>query len=440
MEQTLQNREQQLSHENKEMSFRFGFLGLGMGGTSIASACADVETNITNKKYPYSALLINTNQIDFDKVTPRNPNTVKFLIGDGKGAGRDINMGESLYIEKAEEIDKLVTTQFSQSDFVWLVVGLGGGTGTGSVIQGIKTLMTNGFKKKFGLILTLPRFVEGHTVINNALQRLQKIYAAMQGLGPIILVDNQKLFDEYRNEHPQGSIADYLTYSNKYVADALHDLNTVTASYLPVGEYHFDSSEFRKMLQTPGLIHFARFSAKSATIDAGQGLSYSTKLKQEIDNGVLSSGYNLEQAKQVAVSVLANKSDSKRLYTFEFVEQLESLIASTALAAKEKPVALYEYELRRQDNNVYFYSVFAGLDFPEARISALMDAERQFEEIQKANEEAKKKDLFAGFQASSNNKQSEDLSFDDLFGDKNDDNSSDKLNDDFDDLAKRFNL
>lgn len=436
MEQTLQTNER-LNHETTKLSFRFGFLGIGMGGTSIASACADIVTNVSNDRYPYSAILINSNEIDLAKVTPRNPNTSKLLIGDGKGAGRDIEMGESLFKNEEEKIQNVVNTQFANTDFVWLVVGLGGGTGTGGVIRAIGTLMKNGFNKKFGLILTLPRYKEGRTVINNALQRLQKIYGAMNGLGPVILVDNQKLFDEFSTENPKATVAEYLKHSNTYVAEALHDLNTVTASYLPFGENHFDSSEFGKMLKTPGLIHFARFNAKSSSIDAGQVLSYSTKLKQEIENGVLSSGYNLAQAQRAAISVLANKNDSKRLYNFEFQNQLEELVSTIALAATEKPVALYEYEAKRKknpsdsstytDNNVYFYSVFAGLDLPEERISALMDADREFAEVEKTNEVGQNKNLFVGFQASTSKTQSEKHSFEDLFGEKEE--TKEQLND-----------
>ena len=420
-----------LNHENPRLSYKFGFLGIGMGGTSIAAAGSDVRTNVTNNHFPYTAVLINSNQIDLDKVNTRNPNVEKVLIGNGKGAGRDINIGESLYINEAEKIESAIKTQFRDTEFVWLTVGLGGGTGTGSVIQAIGSLMKNGFNKKFGLILTLPRVEEGRTVINNALQRLQKIYGAMNSLGPILLVDNQKLFKEFIERNPNSSVADYLKYSNSYVAEALHDLNTVTASYVPVGENHFDSSEFGFMLRTPGLIHFARFSEKATKIDADQALSYSDKIQKEIKNGVISDGYNLGMAKRAALSVLANKNDSKRLFTVEFTRQLEQMVSSVAATASEKPVALYSYDAKRSnqkdfnlsneiqntDNNVYFYAVFAGLGLPEARIAELVESDRKAAEAEKLNEVIVNKDLFGGFVANTEKvEQVQEVMFEELFG------------------------
>lgn len=416
----VQQKITRLNHENPKLSYKFGFLGIGMGGTSIAAACADIQTNITNNRFPYNAVLINSNQIDLEKVNPRNTNIAKVLIGNGKGAGRNIEIGESLYKSEIDKIESAINTQFKDSEFIWLTVGLGGGTGTGSVIQAIGSLMKNNFNKKFGLILTLPRNEEGRTVINNALQRLQLIYGAMNNLGPILLVDNQKLFKEFSESNPNSTIADYLKYSNSYVAEALHDLNTVTASYVPVGENHFDSSEFGFMLRTSGLIHFARFNAKSSDIDVAQSVSYSDKIKEEIQNGVISDGYNLATAKRAALSVLANKNDSKRLFTLEFSHQLEQMVASVAQSASEKPVALYTYETTKRnnndvDNNVYFYAVFAGLGLPEARIAELVEADREAAEAEKLNSVTVNKDLFGGFVASSNANPVEEVAFEDLF-------------------------
>lgn len=427
-----------LNHENPKLSYRFGFLGIGMGGTSIAAACGDISTSVTNDRFPYTALLINSNEIDLEKVNTRNSNTTKLLIGNGKGAGRDITIGESLYKSESQKIEEAIQTQFENVEFVWLVVGLGGGTGTGSVIQAIGSLMKNGFNKKFGLILTLPRTEEGRTVINNALQRLKLIYGAMGDLGPIILIDNQKLFDEFIEKNPNASIADYLKYSNTYAAEALHDLNVVTASYLPVGENHFDSSEFGIMLKTPGLIHFARFSTKGNTIDVAQPLSYSKKIETEVENGVLSDGYKLGSAKRAALSVLANQQNSKRLYTVEFTRELEGLMSSLATTAREKPVAMYNFD-SKQNDNVYFYAIFAGLGLPEERIAELMKADREAAEAEKVNALSMNTNLFDGFEA--NTKQSaatSEKSFEDLFGDSTSEEKSNE--EDMNDLFKKLNL
>lgn len=407
----------QIFKNANSISVRFGFIGIGMGGSSIASACADISTNIKNDRYPYSSLLINTNKMDLDKIEIKNPNTKKLVIGTGKGAGRNIELGEKMFKEHEEEIAKEIKSRFQSADFVWIVAGLGGGTGTGSVIEAIRLIMTNGYNKRFGLILTLPRTNEGQTVINNALQRLQMINKAMKGLGSIILVDNQKLFNEFSEENPLATIAEYLKFSNQYVAETLHEMNLVTSSFKPVGEFNFDSSEFENLIKTPGILHFARFSSPAHEIDSAQFISHGGKLKEEIENGVLSSGYDLENTSRLAVSVLANRISAARLFNFQFIKPIESELEKMAPLANENPIAQYVYD-DSDSKLVYFYAALAGLKLPQ-RVNELVKENIRLIELQKRKEE-KTDDIFAGFEMidNSSRESSSEPTFDDLFGSK----------------------
>lgn len=406
------NQRSVIKNADISISMRFGFLGLGMGGSSIAAACADVTTNITNNRFPYTALVINTNKIDLDKIENKNPNVKKLAIGTGKGAGRDIALGEKMFKDSEETIKKEMLQQFDKTDFVWIVAGLGGGTGTGSVIESIRLLMTNGFNKRFGLILTLPRKNEGQTVLNNALQRLQMINKAMSGLGSIILVDNQKLYDFYSQNKPDASVAEYLDFSNHFVAETLHELNVVTASFKPVGENHFDSSEFERIIKTPGILHFARFTSRAHEIDSSQSISHIGKLKSQIDNGVLSDGYELSDTSRLAVSILANTMTASRLFNFEFSNAIEQEVNEIAPMANEKPIAQYIYQ-NKDLSDVYFYAVFAGLKLPK-RVVELVQESVRLQELQKAKTTSTE-DIFAALSPVSSKEEAEP-SFDDLFG------------------------
>ena len=106
------------------------------------------------------------------------------------------------------------------------------------------------------IILTLPRDNEGGYVLGNAIERMQQISTAMQAMGAILIVDNQKLYTEYINQPANAtkSIDDFLKYCNSYVADTLHEINVVTNSFAPSGDNHFDASEFANLIQTPGSI------------------------------------------------------------------------------------------------------------------------------------------------------------------------------------------
>lgn len=422
-----------LKNADNSISVRFGFLGLGMGGSSIAAACAETQTNITNNRYPYTSLLVNTNKMDLDKIETVNPNTKKLIIGDGKGAGRNIDLGEKMFIDANETLTKELVQRFQGTEFIWIVAGLGGGTGTGSVIEAIKLVMQNGFSKRFGLILTLPRLNEGQTVLGNALQRLQKINGAMQGLGAIILVDNQKLYDHFSKNKPVSSIAEYLEYSNRFVADTLHELNVVTSSFKPYGENHFDTSEFTNLIKTPGILHFARFTTHSRDLDSAQSISHIGRLKEHIEDGVLSDGYDLKNTKRLAVSILANKNTASRLYNFEFANAIENEVNAVAPFANEKPIAQYVYE-NRQSNDVYFYSVFAGLQLPK-RVSELVQENNKLIEQQK-QQQSNSNDIFAGF-SSKKNETEEEKSFDDLFGTNDEPSKEQNVDDVFNKLFQK---
>lgn len=417
MTKTQNNTISVLKNSSIKLSLKFGFLGLGMGGSSIAAACSDIQTNVTNNRYPYTSLLVNTNSVDLSKVDAKNPSTKKLVIGTGRGAGRNITEGESMFKQDYKKVEEEFNKQFSDRDFLWIVAGLGGGTGTGSIIEAIRLVYTSNFKGKFGLILTLPMNKDGDTVLKNAVSRLNTISKAMNGLGSIILIDNQKLYDHFITDNKTAGISEFLDYSNQYVAEMLHELNTVTSSFTPVGSDHFDASEFENLIKTPGILHFARLITKSTDVDSSQVASYSTRLKERIHQGVLSDGYDITDADRAAVSILANPSTSKRLFNIEFLQEINTIIDNEVPFAKEKPVAAYTYPYKNSDeeyhHDVYFYAVFAGLQFPK-RIIELIGQVNSIAE--RDNSKVAKKDIFGSLDSTIfQDEKPKDLSFEELF-------------------------
>lgn len=402
------------------LSYNYGFLGLGLGGTSIAAACADSTDGSVD--YPYSALLVNTNKVDLDKVTTKNPRTLKKLIGNGKGAGRDIAIGESIFVQNKTDIAESMKQQLNDAEFIWIAAGLGGGSGTGAIIQAIGLCLE--MNKRFGLIVTLPRKSERATVNSNALKRLNKIYAAMDKLGPIIVVDNEKLFNEFMAVNPKASLEEYLEYSNNYVANAIHDKNIITANFGVYGSTNFDSSELGKMLATPGALHFARLELTVndlnelntiATMD-NQKAKFIEALKEKIGKGVLATGFDLSKTKRAAISVLAPAEDAEKLYNGTMSKQLENLLLEVAPNATESPVSFHTYtseQLPSEEGKkrpVHFYVILAGLDLPAERIKEMIEADK----ASQANESVAV-DLFADYEETPVAPQSA-VSFDALFG------------------------
>ncbi len=396
------------------LSVKFGFLGLGMGGCSIANECARIQTGIVNNKNPYTALLINTNEVDLKKIKEA-PTAVKYqLKGYEKGAGRNIEIGEKAFFEHKDKITEKVVSYFNDREFIWVVTGLGGGTGTGSVIEAVRVLHNNGFKGKFGLILTLPRDKEGLTVIENALERLQIIAKAMRGLGSIILVDNQKLYRDFVENKPDSNITEYLDYSNKFIARTLHEINVVTSSYDPVGAYHFDGSEFLNAIKTPGILSFGKLSIKENTFDVENQSTYLPEFKSSINNGILSDGYNFKTATRAAVSMIASNQTANRAFTISFINKIEEMIDEMSPNAGEKSIATYADSDRRV---IDIYSIFAGLSLP-SRISQLVEVA---DELKNSKEQDDiEDDALSALGAFSRQKQAdEEFELDDLLSGKN---------------------
>jgi cell division GTPase FtsZ len=370
-----------------KISLKYGFLGLGMGGTSIAHACASVR--MKDNYRPYKAILINTNEIDLRKLLNLPNMTKKILRGHEKGVARDIEKGQEAFLEHKEDIIKLIESEFFDREFVFICCGLGGGTGTGAVIEAARMLHQNGFANRFGLILTLPRLTEGRTVLDNALQRLQLIQKAMRGLGSIIIVDNEKLYQEYLQTNPDRAIGDFMRYCNQTVAKLLHEVNTVTASFHPLGTYHFDSSELLKMFQRSGCITFGKCELPETAVNPNMPDSYILPIRQSI--GVLSDGYDLQKATAAAISMTASPKGAKRIFTMTMLDTITQLVDASVL--DESPVAIYADE---HTNQLTVYTMFAGLSLPK-RVLQLAEAvqnhgqEEQDDEVALALEGYQKK-------------------------------------------------
>jgi cell division GTPase FtsZ len=353
-----------------KISLKYGFLGLGMGGTSIAHACASTKLSPKLNQRPYTAMLINSNEIDLRKLNDF-PNIKKLALpGYEQGVGRDIQLGEQAFTKHKELILQEIKSFFNDRHFIFISCGLGGGTGTGAIIEAIRLLHANGFGNRFGLLLTLPRSNEGHKVLNNALQRLQVIKRAMQGLGSIIIVDNEKLFQRALQDNPNQSLEEFMKYSNRHVAQLLHEMNMVTASYNPYGSYHFDASEWLNMLRTSGCLYIGKCVLPHHQIAPDNPITYLNAIKNSVIEGELSDGYDLKEATSNAVSVVTSTQAGKKLFTPVFIDNIHKFVQEQVdpHLLDESPVATYVTD---QTNHLKVYTVFAGLNFPN-RVSELV--------------------------------------------------------------------
>lgn len=346
-----------------KISLKYGFLGLGMGGTSIAHAGADMRLSAKHTQRPYTALLINSNEMDLAKL-PDAPNVKKLqLKGYEQGVGRNVQLGEEAFVTHKQEITETMKSFFADRDYVFICCGLGGGTGTGAVIEAVRLLHSAGFAGRFGLLVTLPRKDEGRRVLENALSRLQVIKRAMKGLGAIVVVDNDKLFQAGLNQNQ--TVEDFMKFCNRYVVRMLHEWNTVSASYTPYGSYHLDGSEWRNLLKTGGCLHLTKCVIPVETINLESPVTYMDVIKESVMNGELSAGYDLQDATRSGVSIVADPAAVK-LLTHTFVQPIQKFLHEQTPLLDENPVATYMSAEGENTGFVTIYTVFAGLNFPDS--------------------------------------------------------------------------
>lgn len=369
---------------NATVGLKFGFIGLGMAGCNIAAECAKYTDG--NGGSPYSAVLVNTNIRDFSKVKHKKDAFTEIrLSGYEGGAGRNIEKGEKAFIDNKEEFLNAINP-LADRDFIWVVAGLGGGTGTGALIEAVLTLAESGYADKLGLILTLPRHNEGGNVLGNAFKRIQEIGKIKDAIGSIIIVDNQKLYTDYlkKEENKAKTMEDFLTYCNRYVADTLHELNTITNAYENMTMEYFDSSEFENTIKQSGYLTLSKLTLIDKP-DVSNEAQFVNKLKASIQNGVLSDGYNFETAQTAAVTTIANGGQVDYITNMAFESKVKEVIDSMAPYLDEYPVAGYK---ANNTVGVNIYTIFTGLETP----TCLGVIGEKYDEFIKAKNAAKKND------------------------------------------------
>lgn len=86
-----------------------------------------------------------------------------------------------------------------------------------------------------------------------------------------------------KRKNPSALANEYTSYSNKYIADALHEINLVTSSFTPFSDTHFDASEFAQVINTPGVLSLAKLELKSNQLDTENPLGYLTQLGNALE-------------------------------------------------------------------------------------------------------------------------------------------------------------
>lgn len=273
----------------------FGVIGAGQCGGRLAEAFQNLGYG--------KAISLNTTDQD------KNGVRVQLILkeaGSHGGAGKDPAIAKKAITQNIVKVYQAVNDTFGTDLYgIIICVGLGGGTGTGSVLDLVavahKHLSKIGVENpasRITVIATLPSKSErlAPVVRENADKFANELssQAILGSVGQVLYVDNEKLIQLLRSLPP----TQVYPKANEIVAQLFSVFNKIanTASELTT----FDRTDYTKVLEAGGHTLMGATTIKS--LDP-QGVAES--LRKNFANPLLSSGYDLSTAKAVAMVVNA---------------------------------------------------------------------------------------------------------------------------------------
>jgi cell division GTPase FtsZ len=338
-----------------------GIIGCGNTGNQVCAYCAN--------KYPdIPVVAINCSENDMVSL----PNTIqKFLIGDGKGAGKNREEAKKFLEDSIVELvsNQSVKQLLADLDIVFIVSSTGGGTGSG-----ISIILSNVIQEIYGTdgvlpitVGVLPTMKEGLSTQANSLSYLQELYE-LSTSSTYMLYDNDKMSKLYTVE--------MLKKVNEAIVE---DINILRGYYNGITTYNsIDERDAMTLIATAGRLFVASlFDVKEKDID--DDITLEDKLITEIKK-------NAQAEIQMdgivnRTGVIVNLSDSMLGKFDTHVPKVQKLIGS--------PIEEFEHVSVNSDrklaNNIFF--IASGLTPINDRIRKIKDRIDEINELQKKKED-----------------------------------------------------
>lgn len=338
-------------------AIKMSFIGAGQGGGRIAQAFYDLG-------YRRVCAVNTTNQ---DLETLDLPN--KLVIGNDRGgAGKDPEEGKLAAQESYEDIMDLMMRSWGEgTEHVYICVGGGGGSGTGSwpVLLDIareyakSTNIEKPFGKHLGVIMSLPKRSEGSRVQRNAKiaidDALKKLERGL--ISSLVIVDNAKIHELY----PGLPVKKFWKVANTNFAAVLHTFNLLAAQD---SEYNtFDRADFRSVVQN-GLMVFGMTRVKE-----WRGKEDISKaVRQNLKGTLLADGFELDKADMAGAIVLAHDEILSEIP----MENIDYAFNSLGRALGNEGITLHNgiYESKGRVS-MRVFTIISGLEPPESRLEEL---------------------------------------------------------------------
>jgi hypothetical protein len=406
-------------------------VGFGQAGTRIVDNFAGIKDE--NRKSVYNCLALNSNDGDLKglKNIPRSNQVSLNLGGLGKNPQKAIKI-----LEENQEVNTRLKSFIQErvrptDDLVIFFAGLGGGTGTSTILKAIeefyefnnkplikkelvklqseiepkefkenlKKYMKLAVKRaelkfiKVGVVVTLPLRADGPDAlrqVNDFAQRIWKIASdKTKGIAFVQFADNQFFYDEFKEipENVKGT-ENYRDYANQRICEMFHELNTATTG--GGTSVTFDSEDFRRIiLEGNGSLVFNKISKPIREIHnghdikemflkamKGSNLHQPIELVKSLDDGstVLSKVHH--------VGLLA-VLDKRKSFGSSFIDDARIEIAENSSFSIDGTV-FSGYLEEDNDDSVSVYTFFKTDGLPNRLSIGLVKEHEEFQKRQRA--------------------------------------------------------
>lgn len=334
------------------ISLKFGVVGSGQAGGRIAEVFYG---------YGYDACAINTARQDLEHLSI--PEEQKLFIGDESlgGAGRDLEFGLAAVEDNEGEVKDFLGKNLERADVAVLCLAGGGGSGSGSAELLVQYVAELGLP--IVVIYALPGSFDDPQSKHNAIQTLAKLadFANKQVINSLVLVDNAKIEMAYPNLSP---VAFWKT-ANNAVVEPLHMFNSVSATSSPFEV--LDSMDFAKSLVDAGNCVVFGSNTVAPELYEDDETALLEAMIDNLENGLLAGGFNLEEAQYVGVLITANQHVLEKIpnnslsYVFKYItEEFDSARSFKGI-----------YPVPSQNDDITIRFIFSGLGLPKERVDSL---------------------------------------------------------------------
>ncbi|MEK5066746.1 cell division protein FtsZ [Cytobacillus sp. FSL R5-0596] len=374
-----------LSDELKSEMDRYpsqAIVGLGQGGGRIAAELS---------RFGYPTFLLNSSKSDMEEHKNLIPETHRIVTSSKdfpelEGTDKNAQLGFEIAKENADLYKKVALDDAVQdSEFVWVCVSLGGGTGNGALKVALAYLSKvrenralPGGKIPLGVICSLPSSDErGSAFRRNALAGISVIQQLMNEnkMGAAVVIDNEKMKDYYANSPLKtygGLEIDAKSYSNMVIASALAEISSLP---LLDGRSVFDKTELLTTLSTPGWLSISKHK------ELRNDENIESVIGNLFNNNEVLATYKVQNAVAGAVAVLypSSKNISPKIAddVFRYTSDLLDTKVNLSISKNSK----------LENLTLYGLAVYPS---PSVRIQQLREELSQWEQLEKEQEEAKK--------------------------------------------------